>query len=110
MLNRILSTRDDRAVVLVRLMVGLVVFFPEGLQKLLFPEISAPVDSRRSAFPGRSSCRGSGRDALWRAHHSWPLHAGRRRAVDHCHATETTCVGSSYMSGQVLLVGGGGSF
>ena len=39
MLNRILNTRDDPAVFLIRLLVGLVVFFPEGLQKLLFPEI-----------------------------------------------------------------------
>jgi len=36
-LRTILRTRDDRTVVLIRLMVGLVVFFPEGLQKLLFP-------------------------------------------------------------------------
>jgi len=34
-----LTTRDDRTVVLIRLMVGLVVFFPEGLQKLLFPAL-----------------------------------------------------------------------
>jgi putative oxidoreductase len=38
-LDRILTTRDDRAVLLIRLLVGLVVFFPEGLQKLLFPAI-----------------------------------------------------------------------
>jgi putative oxidoreductase len=38
-LDRILTTRDDRAVPLIRLLVGLVVFFPEGLQKLLFPAI-----------------------------------------------------------------------
>ena len=37
--QRIFATRDERAVVLVRLLVGLVVFFPEGLQKLLFPAI-----------------------------------------------------------------------
>ena len=39
MLDRILKTSDDRAILLVRLLVGLVVFFPEGLQKLLFPAI-----------------------------------------------------------------------
>ena len=36
-LRDILRTRGDGTVVLIRLMVGLVVFFPEGLQKLLFP-------------------------------------------------------------------------
>jgi uncharacterized membrane protein YphA (DoxX/SURF4 family) len=35
----ILSTNDSSAVVLIRLAVGIAVFFPEGLQKLLFPEI-----------------------------------------------------------------------
>ena len=35
LLDRILNTRDDAAVVLLRLLVGLVVFFPEGLQKFL---------------------------------------------------------------------------
>jgi len=39
MLDRILQTRDDVSLVLIRLSVGLVVFFPEGLQKLLFPAI-----------------------------------------------------------------------
>jgi putative oxidoreductase len=37
--DRILDTRDEPAVVLIRLLVGLVVFFPEGLQKLLFPAL-----------------------------------------------------------------------
>ena len=37
MLDRILKTTDDPSVLLIRLLVGLVVFFPEGLQKLLFP-------------------------------------------------------------------------
>ena len=39
MLDRVLHTRDSTAVLLIRLMVGLVVFFPEGLQKLLFPAL-----------------------------------------------------------------------
>ncbi len=39
MLDRIINTRDVRSVLLIRLLVGLVVFFPEGLQKLLFPAI-----------------------------------------------------------------------
>ncbi len=33
------STNDTPAIVLIRLAVGLAVFFPEGLQKLLFPDI-----------------------------------------------------------------------
>jgi len=37
--DRIFATRDEPAVILIRLLVGLVVFFPEGLQKLLFPEL-----------------------------------------------------------------------
>ncbi len=39
MLERIINTRDEPSVILIRLLVGLVVFFPEGLQKLLFPAI-----------------------------------------------------------------------
>ncbi len=35
----VLGTRAPGASILVRLLVGLVVFFPEGIQKLLFPEI-----------------------------------------------------------------------
>jgi putative oxidoreductase len=35
----LLRTRETGWAILVRLLVGLVVFFPEGLQKLLFPEI-----------------------------------------------------------------------
>lgn len=38
-IQRWLETRESGWTVLVRLMVGLVVFFPEGLQKLMFPEI-----------------------------------------------------------------------
>jgi uncharacterized membrane protein YphA (DoxX/SURF4 family) len=34
----LLRTRETGWVILVRLLVGLVVFFPEGLQKLLFPD------------------------------------------------------------------------
>jgi uncharacterized membrane protein YphA (DoxX/SURF4 family) len=37
--ERILCTHDVPAVVLIRLLVGLVVFFPEGLQKLIFPAL-----------------------------------------------------------------------
>jgi len=37
--NDLLRTRETGWVILVRLLVGLVVFVPEGLQKLLFPEI-----------------------------------------------------------------------
>ena len=37
--NDLLQTRETGSVILVRLLVGLIVFVPEGLQKLLFPEI-----------------------------------------------------------------------
>lgn len=37
--RRLLETRAGAATVLVRLLVGLVVFLPEGIQKLAFPEI-----------------------------------------------------------------------
>ncbi len=39
MIKRLLDTRADGWTVLIRLMVGLVVFVPEGLQKLIFPSI-----------------------------------------------------------------------
>jgi len=39
LIDRVLSTRDAPAVILIRLTVGLVVFFPEGLQKLIFPAL-----------------------------------------------------------------------
>jgi len=35
----LLQTRAEGWTILVRLMVGLIVFFPEGIQKLVFPEI-----------------------------------------------------------------------
>ena len=38
-LNRLLRTNAPGWSILVRLVVGLVVFFPEGIQKLVFPEI-----------------------------------------------------------------------
>ncbi|MBP29032.1 DoxX family protein [Methylobacterium sp.] len=37
--NALLRTRETGWIILVRLLVGLVVFFPEGLQKLLFPAV-----------------------------------------------------------------------
>ena len=36
--NKLLETRETGWAIVVRLLVGLVVFVPEGLQKLLFPE------------------------------------------------------------------------
>lgn len=38
-MNKWWSTNNDPAVILIRLAVGLAVFVPEGLQKLLFPEL-----------------------------------------------------------------------
>ena len=38
-LNSILRTGETGWTILVRLLVGLIVFFPEGIQKLVFPEV-----------------------------------------------------------------------
>ena len=38
-LDRVLATSGERPIILIRLFVGLVVFFPEGVQKLLFPAL-----------------------------------------------------------------------
>jgi len=37
-----LSTSESGATILIRLAVGLAVFFPEGLQKLIFPDLLGP--------------------------------------------------------------------
>src|SRR5690348_18505019 len=63
MLDRILQTRDDVSLVLIRLSVGLVVFFPEGLQKLLFPDILGAGRLAAIGIP-------------------WPALLGRSRALD----------------------------
>ena len=39
MLKAIIATDDERWRILVRLLVGLIVFFPEGIQKLAFPAL-----------------------------------------------------------------------
>jgi len=39
LLQRILKTSDEPSMLLIRLLVGLVVFLPEGLQKFLYPEL-----------------------------------------------------------------------
>lgn len=39
MLDRVLATSGERPIILIRLFVGLVVFLPEGVQKLLFPAL-----------------------------------------------------------------------
>lgn len=51
MIDRILSTRDDGATILMRLVVGLVVFFPEGLQKLIFPDVLGAGRFARIGIP-----------------------------------------------------------
>lgn len=50
-----LITRDSGWTILVRLLIGLVVFFPEGIQKLMFPAIMGPAGSPDSAFHGPAS-------------------------------------------------------
>jgi putative oxidoreductase len=47
----LLRTRETGWSILVRLLVGLVVFFPEGLQKLLFPEILGAGRFARIGIP-----------------------------------------------------------
>jgi uncharacterized membrane protein YphA (DoxX/SURF4 family) len=39
MVQRLLKTLNDPSIVLIRLLVGLVVFVPEGIQKFLFPDV-----------------------------------------------------------------------
>jgi len=46
-----LNTRDCRWIVLVRLLVGLVVFFPEGIQKLIYPAIMGAGRFARFGIP-----------------------------------------------------------
>jgi putative oxidoreductase len=47
----LLSTKESGWTVLVRLLVGLVVFFPEGLQKLLFPDVLGAGRFARIGIP-----------------------------------------------------------
>jgi len=50
-LRRLLATTESGWTLLVRLMIGLVVFFPEGLQKLLFPGILGAGRFARIGIP-----------------------------------------------------------
>ena len=47
----LLRTRASGWVILIRLMVGLAVFFPEGIQKLIFPEILGAGRFTRIGIP-----------------------------------------------------------
>lgn len=47
----LLQTRVSGWVILIRLMVGLAVFFPEGIQKLIFPEILGAGRFTRIGIP-----------------------------------------------------------
>ncbi len=58
-----LQTRAEGWTILVRLMVGLVVFFPEGIQKLVFPEILGGATIFGYFMHRRSPTTGSG---AWR--------------------------------------------
>lgn len=51
MIQRLLQTREGASRTLIRLAVGLAVFFPEGLQKLLFPEILGAGRFARIGIP-----------------------------------------------------------
>src|SRR3546814_15180379 len=50
-IERIASTDDDRWRILVRLAVGLVVFFPEGIQKLAFADLLGAGRFARIGIP-----------------------------------------------------------
>jgi len=47
----LLRTRASGWIILIRLMVGLAVFFPEGIQKLIFPEILGAGRFTRIGIP-----------------------------------------------------------
>jgi uncharacterized membrane protein YphA (DoxX/SURF4 family) len=49
--NDLLRTRESGWAILIRLLVGLIVFFPEGLQKLLFPDILGAGRFARIGIP-----------------------------------------------------------
>ena len=49
--SALLRTRATGWVILIRLLVGLVVFFPEGLQKLLFPDVLGAGRFARIGIP-----------------------------------------------------------
>lgn len=51
MWHKLLATRAGPETVLIRLLVGLVVFFPEGLQKLLFPAVLGAGRFTRIGIP-----------------------------------------------------------
>lgn len=49
--NDLLRTRESGWAILIRLLIGLVVFFPEGLQKLLFPDMLGAGRFARIGIP-----------------------------------------------------------
>lgn len=49
--TRLLSTTDSGWTILIRLLVGLAVFFPEGLQKLLFPDLLGAARFAKIGIP-----------------------------------------------------------
>ena len=51
MLNMIQCTQASASTILIRLSVGLVVFFPEGLQKLMFPDLLGAGRFARIGIP-----------------------------------------------------------
>lgn len=51
MIERLLQTHVGASVILIRLAVGLAVFFPEGLQKLLFPDMLGAGRFARIGIP-----------------------------------------------------------
>jgi hypothetical protein len=77
--------------ILIRLQVGLMVFFPEGIQKLVFPDIlgagrfakiGIPFPDLMGPFVG---CR----NGLRPPPHHRPVHTARRDPADHHHDRRT---------------------
>jgi hypothetical protein len=82
------DTKASEWTILVRLLVGLVVFFPEGLQKLLFPEILGAGRFRRHRDPvsrPHGAVRRRLRDRLRCPHHLRIVHTACGNPADHHH-------------------------
>ena len=86
--NILFDTRAPGWSILVRLLVGLVVFFPEGIQKLAFPEILGAGRFANIGIPHPNSHWSDyrrGRNHLRRAHHSRSSNQACDDPTDHHH-------------------------
>ena len=86
--SAIFASRAPGWSILIRLIVGLVVFFPEGIQKLAFPEILGAGRFANIGIPFPDVLGpfvGTRRDDLRRAYHSRPFHPACRHSADRHH-------------------------